>query len=32
VEEAMDVPAVIRQRLAELQVEQRDLATAAQVT
>ena len=28
----MDVPAVIRQRLAELGVEQRDLATAAQVT
>jgi transcriptional regulator with XRE-family HTH domain len=28
----MDVPAVIRQRLAELGIEQRDLATAAQVT
>jgi len=28
----MDVPAVIRQRLAALGVEQRDLATAAQVT
>jgi len=28
----MDVPAVIRQRLAELGVEQRDLATAAHVT
>lgn len=28
----MDVPSVIRQRLAELGIEQRDLATAAQVT
>ena len=28
----MDVPSVIRQRLAELELEQRDLATAAQVT
>lgn len=28
----MDVPSVIRQRLADLGVEQRDLATAAQVT
>jgi transcriptional regulator with XRE-family HTH domain len=28
----MDVPAVIRQRLAALGIEQRDLATAAQVT
>jgi transcriptional regulator with XRE-family HTH domain len=28
----MDIPAVIRQRLADLGVEQRDLATAAQVT
>jgi transcriptional regulator with XRE-family HTH domain len=28
----MDVPAVIRQRLAQLGIEQRDLATAAQVT
>jgi transcriptional regulator with XRE-family HTH domain len=28
----MDVPSVIRQRLAELGVEQRDLATAAEVT
>jgi predicted transcriptional regulator len=27
----MDVPAVIRQRLAQLGIEQRDLATAAQV-
>ena len=28
----MDVPSVIRQRLAALGIEQRDLATAAQVT
>ena len=28
----MDVPSVIRQRLADLGVEQRQLATAAQVT
>jgi transcriptional regulator with XRE-family HTH domain len=31
-EEVMDVPSVIRQRLADLGVEQRQLATAAQVT
>ena len=28
----MDVPSVIRQRLKDLEVEQRDLATAAEVT
>jgi transcriptional regulator with XRE-family HTH domain len=28
----MDVPSVVRQRLADLRMEQRDLATAAQVT
>ena len=28
----MDVPSVIRQRLADLEVEQRELAAAAQVT